>query len=317
MVQIPAAPCVLTFFALEHTSRCLCFANANLTRGDLLGTNRPKRPSSLTALPTRLCSTMWNGSSSELGASMKAVELLSLLVPAVAAGPVAADDALPEGESGEVRWLGEQRKVVRDGDLTGRVDLTALAKRPHLYAAGPLEGLKGEVTVWDGKASLARWEAGKVVTTEEFKGKACFLVYAQVPTWTESKLPAGLDKPDDLEADIFLEARKAGVPTDRPFPFLLRGTAQKVKLHILNKTDNAPHNPEEHAKVKVPVVLEGREVDVIGFYSKKHAGVFTHHDSYAHMHALTADGKVSGHVDQLSPGGEMRLYLPVAADPRR
>jgi len=89
-----------------------------------------------------------------------------------------------------------------------------------------------------------------------------------VPTWTESKLPAGLDKPDDLEADIFLEARKAGVPTDRPFPFLLRGTAQKVKLHILNKTDNAPHNPEEHAKVKVPVVLEGREVDVIGFYSK-------------------------------------------------
>ena len=248
---------------------------------------------------------------------MKAVELLSLLVPAVAAGPVAADDTLPKGEPGEVRWLGEQRKVVRDGDLTGRVDLTALAKRPHLYAAGPLEGLKGEVTVWDGKASLARWEAGKVVTTEEFKGKACFLVYAQVPTWTESKLPAGLDKPDDLEAEIFLEARKAGVPTDRPFPFLLRGTAQKVKLHILNKTDNAPHNPEEHAKVKVPVVLEGCEVDVIGFYSKKHAGVFTHHDSYAHMHALTADGKVSGHVDQLSPGGEMRLYLPVAADPRR
>ena len=248
---------------------------------------------------------------------MKAVGLLSLLAPAVAAGPVAADDALPKGEPGEVRWLGEQRKVVRDGDLTGRVDLTALAKRPHLYAAGPLEGLKGEVTVWDGKALLARWEAGKVVTTEEFKGKACFLVYAQVPTWTESKLPAGLDKPDDLKADIFLEARKAGVPTDRPFPFLLRGTAQKVKLHILNKTDNAPHNPEEHAKVKVPVVLEGREVDVIGFYSKKHAGVFTHHDSYTHMHALTADGKVSGHVDQLSPGGEMRLYLPVAADPRR
>ena len=38
--------------------------------------------------------------------------------------------------------IGEQRKVVRDGDLTGRVDLTALAKRPHLYAAGPLEGLR-------------------------------------------------------------------------------------------------------------------------------------------------------------------------------
>jgi len=61
-----AGPCVLTFFALEPTSRCLCCANANLTCGDLLGTTRPKRPSSMTALPTRLCSARRNGSSSEL-----------------------------------------------------------------------------------------------------------------------------------------------------------------------------------------------------------------------------------------------------------
>jgi acetolactate decarboxylase len=248
---------------------------------------------------------------------MRSVGLLCLLLLAMGAGPVASDDALPKGEPGEVCWVGEQRKVVQDGDLTGRVDLTALAGRPYLYAVGPLEGLKGEVTVWDGKASLARWETGKIITTKEFKGKACFLVYAQVTRWTEIKLPAGLDKPEDLEAEIFLEARKAGVPTDQPFPFLLRGTAQKVKLHVVNKTDNAPHSPEEHAKVKMPVVIEGREVDVIGFYSKKHAGVFTHHDSYAHMHALTADGKVSGHVDQLFPGGEMQVYLPAAAAPHR
>jgi acetolactate decarboxylase len=248
---------------------------------------------------------------------MKAAGLFCLFVLAMAAGPVATDDAPPKGEPGEVRWLGEQRKVVHDGDLTGRVDLTALAERPHLYAAGPLEGLKGEVTVWDGKSSIARWEAGKVVTTQEFKGKACFLVYAQMHSWIESELPSGLDKPEDLEAHIFLEARKAGVPTDRPFPFLLRGTARKLTLHLVNKTDNAPHNSEEHAKVKVPVVLENRGVDVIGFYSKQHAGVFTHHDSDAHMHVLTADRKVSGHVDQLPPGGEMRLCLPATDNPRR
>jgi acetolactate decarboxylase len=235
----------------------------------------------------------------------------------MAAGPLAADDALPEGQPGEVRWIGEQRKVVQDGDLTGRVDLAALAGRRHLYAAGPLEGLKAELTVWDGKASLARWQDGRVVTAAAFKGKACFLVYAQVPRWTERKLPARLEQPEDLEAYIFLEAGKAGGPTDRPFPFLLRGTARSVKLHVVNKTDDAPHNPEEHAKVKMPVMIEAREVNIIGFYSKKHAGVFTHHDSYAHMHLLTADEKVSGHVDQLTPGGEMRLYLPATADPRR
>jgi acetolactate decarboxylase len=244
---------------------------------------------------------------------MSLVGSLGLLVMSV----VAADDVPPNGEPGEVCWLGEQRRVVRDGDLRGRVALPAMSERPHLYAVGPLEGLKGEVTVWDGTASLARWESGKIVTTGEFKGKACFLVYSQVPGWTECKLSSGLKKPEDLEASIFVVARKAGVRADRPFPFLLRGRAQRVKLHIVNKTDNAPHNPEEHAKVKVPVALEACELDVIGFYSSEHAGVFTHHDSYVHMHALTVDRRISGHVEELIPGDGMRLYLPLAASPRR
>lgn len=230
-----------------------------------------------------------------------------------AAGMAAAGEAPPKGKPDEVCWVGEQRAVVRDGDLTGRVDLAALAGRPHLYAVGPLEGLKGEVTVWDGKASLARWQAGRVVTTDEYRGKACFLVYAQVPKWIESKLPTGLDNPQDLDAHIFLAARAAGVATDRPFPFLLRGLVPSARLHVVNKTDDAPHNAVEHAKVKVPVVVEGRELDVIGFFSKEHGGVFTHHGSHVHMHARTPDGKLSGHIDQLSPGGQMRLFLPAAA----
>jgi acetolactate decarboxylase len=225
----------------------------------------------------------------------------------------AAYDEPPKAGPGEVRWVGEQRKVMFDGDLTGRVDLASLADRAHLYAVGPLEGLKAEVTVWDGKASLARWEAGHVVTAEEFKGKACFLVYAQVPKWIESKLPAGLEKPDELEASIFASAQNAGVPTNRPFPFQLRGRASKVKLHVVNKTDNTAHNPQEHAKIKMPLTLEMRAVNIIGFYSTEHAGVFTHHDSNAHMHVITADGKVSGHVDEVLPGADMRLYVPAYA----
>jgi hypothetical protein len=32
-----AGPCVLTFFALKQVSRCLCYANANITRGEQHG----------------------------------------------------------------------------------------------------------------------------------------------------------------------------------------------------------------------------------------------------------------------------------------
>ncbi|MBX9583614.1 MAG: hypothetical protein K2X87_25210 [Gemmataceae bacterium] len=53
------------------------------------------------------------------------------------------EEKLPLGKPGEVLWVGEQRKVVRDGDLTGRVDLSSLSDLPHLYAVGPFEGVNG------------------------------------------------------------------------------------------------------------------------------------------------------------------------------
>jgi acetolactate decarboxylase len=56
--------------------------------------------------------------------------------------------------------------------------------------------------------------------------------------------------------------------------------------------------------------LRDREVEVSGFYSDKHAGIFTHHDSSVHMHLLTGDRKLSGHLDRITPGEKMRLSLP-------
>jgi hypothetical protein len=219
-----------------------------------------------------------------------------------------------KGEPGEVKWIGEMRKVMRDGDLSGNVKLDALAKWPHLYALGPLEGLRGEITIWDGKPSIAIHADGKARIDNKFEGKACFLVYAQVPEWREFELPAkGLDKAADLEACMLRIARKAEIDTEKPFAFLLRGNVSKAKVHIVNKTDDAPFSPKDHDRIKVPFEIENREVEVLGFYSDKHAGVFTHHDSNVHMHLKTADGKSSGHVDSIVPAEGMRILLPKAA----
>jgi acetolactate decarboxylase len=216
-----------------------------------------------------------------------------------------------KGEPGDVKWIGEMRKVMRDGDLSGQVKLEALAKWPHLYALGPLEGLRGEITILDGKAAIATVADRKASVGEKFEGKACFLVYAQVPEWREVELPAkGLDKAAYLESGILRIARKAEIDADKPFPFLLRGRVVKAKWHIVNKTDDAPFSPKDHDKIKVPFEIEDREVEILGFYSEKHAGIFTHHDSNVHMHLKTADGKLSGHVDSVVPGEGMRILLP-------
>jgi hypothetical protein len=75
-----------------------------------------------------------------------------------------------KAKPGEVQWIGEMRKVMHQGDLTGHVDLRSLANRPHLYAVGPLEGLRGEVTIWDGKASLATLKNREVVILPRLRG---------------------------------------------------------------------------------------------------------------------------------------------------
>ena len=58
-------------------------------------------------------------------------------------------------------------------------------------------------------------------------------------------------------------------------------------------------------------MLENSEVEIVGFFSTEHKGIFTHHDSNVHMHLITTDRKKMGHLDKVFFGnGSMKLYLP-------
>lgn len=50
---------------------------------------------------------------------------------------------------------------------------------------------------------------------------------------------------------------------------------------------------------------------IVGFYSRHHAGVFTHHSTRLHMHTVNPTTGHVGHVDALTLGADARLYLPV------
>jgi len=39
------------------------------------------------------------------------------------------------------------------------------------------------------------------------------------------------------------------------------------------------------------------DVELIGFWSDRHQGIFTHKGTHVHVHGRTGDGKLSGHVD--------------------
>jgi len=102
----------------------------------------------------------------------------------------------------------------------------------------------------------------------------------------------------------------AGLSPDRPTPFRLRGRAEKVEFHVLNRIGDGAHNAEIHRRIQVPFEIEHTDVLLVGFHSAGHRGIFTPLDSTIHVHLQTADNSKSGHVQGLSLGHGMALGLP-------
>ena len=198
------------------------------------------------------------------------------------------------------------------GDLRGYVELEALSSVPSRYALGPLEALRGEVSIFDGVPSIARVERDAVVTGASWSERACFLVWAQVPAWSERApgvTPAGLD---GIEREVITLAREAGLDPERPLPFRVRATAVEAIFHVLDKRDGLPHNPERHEQAKVRRTLRHTVVELIGFYSRQHRGIFTPRESNVHVHLRTEDGRVSGHLETIQLAAGARIGVPAA-----
>jgi acetolactate decarboxylase len=207
-----------------------------------------------------------------------------------------------------VRWVGAQRDVLA-GDLSGTIALDALRDIPHLYALGPVEALLGEVSIFDGQPSVSRVADHAIAIDASFRYRACFLVYASVAEWTTVPMPAPVRGERDLEARVLEAARRHGVDIDQPFPFLIDGRADRLTLHVLDKRDGLPHTPELHERAKVRFAFAGEPVEIVGFFSDRHRGIFTPRDANLHMHVRTRDGRASGHLDhiELAAGGVLRL----------
>lgn len=217
----------------------------------------------------------------------------------------------PERESMpvEVRWSGELKNMMMKGDVSGTIDLAAIAKVPHMYAVGALEGLQGEVTLIDGAATLVSVRDGKQTISQTPQGKASVLVYAQVKQWKKISLPKSIESLADLETFVVEAARKEGIIVDRPFPFVVKGIVAEAKYHVLRHPGEVKDPRELHDKAQVPFTLRAKNLELVGFYSDKHLGIFTC-QSNLHVHLRTADGSESGHLDEVRLGEGMVLCLP-------
>lgn len=239
---------------------------------------------------------------------MKAKFHFLILISVVSSACSEHSDA-QEKSGSNVRFVGAMRDVMWKGKLGGTIDLDTIQNRKGLYGLGPVEYLQGELLIMDGigfRSTVMGDSAMKVEKT--FKAKAPFFVYANETEWEELSLPARIKSISDLEKYINTGSKNLY----RPFVFKLSGVVESAVIHIQNLPEGTKvSSPEEAHTGQVNYAISNSQVDIIGFFSTEHAGVFTHHDSNVHLHLITADKKQMGHLEEVEfKKGAIKLFLP-------
>lgn len=198
------------------------------------------------------------------------------------------------------------------GKREGAIDLRSLKGAPGLCGLGPLEGLIGEVTIIDGRPSLARVGVdGAPVVTESFEGNAPFFVWAEVTgAWRTRQTPSEVRTLHDLEAFIERAGAEAGL-TDA-FPFKLVSPASPLRYHVLDAKPGHQPGMAGHGAMQTKLEMGPQPALLVGFHSKRHHGIFTHMNSNMHLHFMTPDNQISGHVDDMTIASGLTLSLPSA-----
>jgi acetolactate decarboxylase len=207
----------------------------------------------------------------------------------------------------DVQVVSAMKNVMWKGELYGKIHLDTIADKKGLYGIGPVSNLSGEILIIDGKSYVSRVVSDSTMTVENtFDVKAPFFVYANVTDWTAVELPSRITSVKDIETFVD-ESTKT---YKRPFVFRLKGTVKTATIHIQNLPKGTKvSSPKEAHQGQVSYNLTNEAVEIVGFFSTEHHGVFTHHDSNIHLHLITKDENKMGHVDALEIEN-MQLFLP-------
>lgn len=234
----------------------------------------------------------------------KVIILLSIMFLALTACEQKDNDV------NEVKYSGALREIM-EGKLDATITLNELKSIPNLYALGVVEGLKGEIQIFNSQPYISKRTPEMVTIYRNFQDDAALLVYAQVPEWQEISIPKAILTKKQFEKYLEYTAIKAGVDISKPFPFMLEGYIRKMNWHVVNwDENNNNHSHEAHMKSGLNGVVVEEDANIIGFFSKNHKGLFTHHTTNMHMHFKVENQKIAGHIDDLLLGEYMRLKLP-------
>ena len=205
--------------------------------------------------------------------------------------------------SQEVRVAGNLREMMMDNVTTSNLDLRRLESYAHLYALGAMEDLAGEISIVDGIPLITRVVNDSIVNESTFEVNATLLVYTQVDRFRTMKINEELGL---KELEGFLREVSESRELSQPFAFRVKGTASKIRWHVVERGSTS----HEHASTSFNRTETDVEVELLGFYSDHHQGVFTHHGSNTHIHLVNMETGMTAHVHDVIIKADSKLLIP-------
>src|SRR5262245_58184285 len=154
-----------------------------------------------------------------------------------------------ETKSWCIEWFGSQGDFIA-GKAAESVSLERFDGLESLYAVGPLEQARGEVSIYDSIPLISEVHDGRVNVTIDSCRHAAFLVYAIVENWRRVTVRNPIKTERQLEDHLLAWAVTSGIDVDQPFAFLLNGLIAQATFHILCNRDRGTYNAELHAKIQ-------------------------------------------------------------------
>jgi len=203
--------------------------------------------------------------------------------------------------------------MMHEGKTGPQVALSSVVPGPHAYGVGALSELRGEVTLYNDEVWLAyanddgTARVSKVRSSDE---QAALLVVSNVAEWRRIPIPSELSF-DRLDDEIERLAQANGADEHRPIPLVIEGSFANLEWHVVDGRKLATASThEQHAAAAARGSIGRSSGALIGFFSTRHQGVFTHMNKRTHLHAVLPGENVSGHVDGVTVLPGATLLLP-------
>jgi acetolactate decarboxylase len=207
----------------------------------------------------------------------------------------------------DIKVVGAMKDAMWKGELYSKINLDTIKDKKGLYGLGPQTQLTGEIIIIDGKSYVSQVKTDSTMTVQEtYKTGAPFFVYGNVTEWKSVKVPETITTIEALERFVDQQSKTM----KRPFAFKISGEIEEVTIHIQNLPPNSKVSSPQEAHVgQTNYNLQNENVDIVGFFSTEHKTVFTHHDTFMHLHLMTSDKTKMGHLDNAT-FGKLTLFLP-------